>query len=69
MSQIGLKTGALSYSAVPNLDENSVPIIDTFTDHKSRVPVDHFIPLTEEAVDVIFNKGEDYVLEYAINYK
>ena len=69
VSQIGLKTGALSYSAVPNLDENSVPIIDTFTDHKSRVPVDHFIPLTEEAVDVIFNKGEDYVLEYAINYK
>ncbi|MCR4640500.1 MAG: hypothetical protein K5697_00540 [Lachnospiraceae bacterium] len=69
VSSIPVSTGSLSYSAVPDLDENSVPIIDTFLDHKSRVPVDHFIPFTEEALGKIFDEGEDYVLDYAINYR
>lgn len=69
VSSISVSTGSLSYSAVPDLDENSIPIIDTFTDHKSRVPVDHFVPLTEEAVRRIFDENEDYLLDYAINYQ
>ena len=68
VSNIPLSTWRITYSAVPSLDENGVPTIDTFTDHKSRVPVDHFIPLTQEAVTAIFDKGEDYVLDHAINY-
>ena len=68
VSSISLKQGTLSYSAVPDLDENGDPIIDTCTDHVSRVPVDHFVPLTEEAVIAIFDEGEDYLLEYACEY-
>ena len=68
VSQIPLKTGELSYSAVPNLDADGDLIIDTRTDHVSRVPVDHFIPLTEDAIRVIYDEGEDYVLEYARRY-
>ncbi|MBR3305642.1 MAG: hypothetical protein IKI75_00140 [Lachnospiraceae bacterium] len=68
VSQIQLKTGSLSYSAVPNLDEEGELIIDTRTDHVSRVPVDHFIPLTEEAVRIIYDEDGDYVLDYALKF-
>ena len=68
VSQIPLKKGELSYSAVPNLDANGDLIIDTRADHVSRVPVDHFIPLTEEAIRGIYDEGGDYVLEYALQY-
>ena len=69
VTQVGFESGSLSYSAVPDLDENGVPIIDTFADHKSRVPIDHIIPLTEDAVTAIFDRGEDYVLDYALGYE
>ena len=68
VTSYSMRSGGVTFSAVPNLGEDGEAIIDTFTDHKSRVPVDHFIPLTQEAVTAIFDKGEDYVLDHAINY-
>ncbi|MBR5421564.1 MAG: hypothetical protein IK115_10480 [Lachnospiraceae bacterium] len=63
-----LSAGTLTFSAVPNLDEDSEPIIDTRSDRLRGVPIDHVIPLSEEAVSAIFDRGEDYVLEYAVRY-
>ena len=68
VTSYSMRSGGVTFSAVPNLGEDGEMIIDTFTDHKRRVPVDHFIPLTQEAVTAIFDKGEDYVLDHAINY-
>ena len=60
--------GDISFSAVPNLDENAEPIIDSRADHVRRVPIDTIIPLTAEAVHAIYENGEDYLLDYAKNY-
>ncbi len=67
VSSIKISTGEVAYAAVPNLDENGEVIIDTFTDHKSRVHVDCFIPLTQDAVTAIYDKGEDYIIDYVLN--
>ena len=61
-------SGGISFSAVPNLGEDGEMIIDTRTDRVRGVPIDHVIPLTEEAIAAIYDKGEDYLLDYAVNY-
>lgn len=63
---IDTHNGSLSYSAVPALDEEGNPFIDTGIDHISRVPFDVKIPLDSDVVSVIFDEGKDYVLEYAL---
>ena len=67
VTEVGLSCGKISFSAVPNLDENGDVIIDTYTDHVGRVPCDEIVPLTEEVVQRIFADGEDVLLEYAIS--
>ena len=59
-----LEEGSLSFSAVPNLDMDGNVAIDTFTDHVGRVPFDEKILFTEEAITAIFDRGEDYLLDY-----
>ena len=59
------KEGSISFSAVPNLLPNGEVAIDTYTDHVGRTPFDHEIPFTKEAIEAIFDKGEDYLLNYA----
>lgn len=61
-------SGGISFSAVPNIGEDGELIIDTRTDRVRGVPIDHVIPLTEEAISSIFDNGEDYLLDYAVNY-
>ena len=53
---------------IRNLLPNGEVAIDTYTDHVGRTPFDHEIPFTEEAIEAIFDKGEDYLLDYAVGY-
>lgn len=50
------------------LNEDGVPNIDTRADRISRNPVDVRIPLDYDAAMRIFHYGEDYELEWAIEY-
>ncbi|MBR6402694.1 MAG: hypothetical protein IKS48_04870 [Eubacterium sp.] len=62
--QEDLEIGALTFSAVPNLEENGDVMIDTKTDHVGRTPFDEKIPFDQEAITAIFDSGEDYLLKY-----
>ena len=62
-----ISTGMFAFSVVPNLTEEGDIAIDTLTDHESRVPFDEYIPMTEELINGIFDKGEDYLLDYAVD--
>lgn len=59
-----LNNGEIAFSAVPNLDEESEPIIDTRPDRLGRTPFDEYIPMDAEAIKAIFDLGEDYALNY-----
>ena len=62
---IGMEAGEINFSAVPNLLPNGEIAIDTYTDHVGRTPFDEKIPMTQDAITAIFDRGEDYVLQYA----
>ncbi|MCR5213698.1 MAG: hypothetical protein K6E10_04730 [Eubacterium sp.] len=57
--------GELSFSAVPTLLPDGKVAIDTFKDHVGRTPFDERIPLSQELISGIFDRGEDYILNYA----
>ena len=65
VSGIKMEIGQLSFSAVPNVDENGDIIIDTFTDRVGRTPFDEKIPFDQAAISSIFDNGEDYQLQFA----
>lgn len=65
---ISLAGGMLQFSSVPVLDAEGNIFIDTDASGVSRVPLDVKIPFDEEAVRALFDDGEDYVLDYALNY-
>ena len=67
VKEMRLSSGKITFSAVPNLDENGDVIIDTGVDHVGRVPCDEIVPITEEVIKKMFDKGEDFLLEYAIS--
>ena len=66
---IVLDAGRLAFSAVPNLLPNGEVAIDTFADHVGRTPFDELVPFDQEAVKVIFDQGEDYLLSYVMASK
>ncbi|MCR4648281.1 MAG: hypothetical protein K5776_04300 [Lachnospiraceae bacterium] len=65
VSGVYLATGMLTFSAVPTLTKEGVTAIDTFSDRIGRTPFDEYIPFDSNAVSMIFDKGEDYPLQYA----
>lgn len=65
---VELESGMLSYSAVLLLKEDGTVFIDTDSSREATVPLDVQISFDEEAVKVLFDQGEDYVLQYAIEY-
>ena len=67
VTQIEMSAGTLSFSAGPNLDENAEVIIDTRTDRIGRTPFDEYIPFDSSAVAAIFDRGEDYQVDYLLN--
>ncbi len=60
--------GYLSYSAVLLLQEDGTVFIDTDSSRAATVPLDVQIPFDEEAVAALFDRNEDYVLEFAKAY-
>ena len=64
---MGISTGQFNFSVVPNLTEEGDIAIDTLVDHQSRVPFDQYIPMTEELINGIFDNGEDFLLDYAVD--
>ncbi len=60
--------GILTYSAVLLLNEDGTVFIDSDETRKTATPLDVKIPFDEKAVEAIYNKNEDYVLNYAIEY-
>lgn len=64
---MGISTGQFYFSVVPNLTEEGDIAIDTHVDHQSRVPFDQYIPMTEELINGIFDNGEDFLLDYAVD--
>lgn len=60
--------GSLSFSSVPNLTEEGLPIIDPDASRESTMPLDVRVPFDEEAVTVLFDRGEDYLLRLAVEY-
>lgn len=63
-----LESGQITFSAVPNLLPDGEIAIDTYTDHVGRTPFDNKIPFDENAIESIFDKREDYLLDYAAEY-
>lgn len=64
---VELSSGSVGFSAVPNLLPSGEVAIDTFTDHVGRTPFDEKIPMTQELISGIFDKGDDYILKYAVD--
>ena len=65
VTQVSMEEGDISFSAVPNLLPDGEIAIDTYTDHVGRTPFDEKIPMTQQAISAIFDKGEDYLMNYA----
>jgi carboxyl-terminal processing protease len=63
-----LKSGSLTFSAIPTMDEEGNIMIDSGTDHVSQLDVDVTIPFDEEAVRVLFDEGGDALLEKALGF-
>lgn len=60
--------GYMSYSGVLLVKEDGTVFLDTDENRQATVPLDVQIPFDEKAVKAIFDDGEDYVLDYAVNY-
>lgn len=59
--------GFLSFSAVPNLKENGDIYIDCDKNREATVLLDKKVEINEELIDAIFNRGEDYILQQALD--
>ncbi len=59
-------SGILSMSNALLLDENGNVLIDADADWESDVSVDVQVPFDKAAVEALFEKGEDYILEYVL---
>lgn len=68
INQVTLAEGSLSYSAALLLNADGTVFIDTDSSREATVPLDVKIPFDEEAVRVLFDEGEDYVLQYAMEW-
>lgn len=63
-----MEFGMLSFSAVPDLNADGSIYIDTDVTREATVPLDIQIEVDDEFIDAIFNRGEDYVLDKAVEY-
>ncbi|MBQ8148130.1 MAG: hypothetical protein IJ040_05000 [Lachnospiraceae bacterium] len=68
VTSVRLEYGMLAFSGTCVVDENADIWIDSDESGKARLQVDEQIPFDEKAVEAIFLRGEDYVMNYAIEY-
>ena len=65
---VPLKSGSLAFSGTILLDEEKEIWIDSDKSKISKAEMDVKVPLTKDAVCRMFDNGEDYVMQYAIDY-
>lgn len=65
---VELEAGALQFSSVPTLNEDGSIYIDADMSRQATVPLDIKVPFDKEAVEAMFENGEDYLLDYARKY-
>ncbi|MBR1598659.1 MAG: hypothetical protein IJ661_07115 [Lachnospiraceae bacterium] len=68
VTSVSLNGASFTFSAVPAVDAEGTPMIDSGVDHVGKVPIDVIVPFDEKAVTAIFESGEDYLLDYAVKY-
>lgn len=68
VNEVRFDYGSLSYSCVLLVQKDGTIFLDTDENRQATVPLDVQIPFDEKAVKAIFDDGEDYVLDYAVNY-
>ena len=65
---IDLKSGTLAYSAALMLNKDGTVFVDSGTDYQADDDVQIKVPFDEQAFDALFNDGEDYLLNYSLEY-
>ena len=66
VNSVNFDYGMLTYSGALLLNEDGSVFVDTDHSRKAVVPLDVKIPFDLQAVSVLFDEGEDYVLEKAM---
>ncbi len=66
---VTFEDGALQFSSVPTLNADGSIYIDADASRQATVPLDVKVPFDEKAVTAMFENGEDYLMEYAKEYK
>ncbi|MCM1568199.1 MAG: S41 family peptidase [Roseburia sp.] len=65
---VNFEEGSLTFSTVPALCEDGSFFIDSDASRVSRMPLTVKIPFDEQAVEALFDRGEDYLLNRALEY-
>ncbi len=68
VSMVYLETGVVSFSGSLMLNENSDIFVDSGTDYESGNDIDIRILFDEKVITELFDNGNDYILDYAVNY-
>lgn len=61
-----MKFGALSFSAVPDLNADGTIYIDTDASGEATIPLDVQVEVDDAFIDAVFNNGTDYVVDMAL---
>ena len=64
---IKLENGQFVFSNALLLDENGDVLIDSGADYESGNDIDVRIPIDEKAIEALFIKGEDYLMQQALD--
>lgn len=68
VGSMGLTRGILSFSGSLVLNRDGTPFVDAGTDRESGNDIDIRVPLDEAAITALYDRGEDYLLEKAMEY-
>lgn len=67
VSSIPLTDGMITYSAIPTLEEKGEILIDPDESREGGIALDKEVSFDQEAVQVLFDEGKDYLLQQALN--
>jgi len=63
---VDMTNGSLSFSAVPNLNADGSVYIDTDASREATISLDVQVAVDDTFIDEVFNKGEDYIVNMAL---
>lgn len=66
ISAVQMTDAMLTYSSIPSLTEDGEILIDTDGNRKGGIELDEKVDLNQEAIKVLFDEGEDYLLIKAL---